>query len=115
MKRPNPDLEFERALSNPDALEQRLSSLEQSRDMMGGILFILGFAGIAILVLEIISRGRDGPGGIFVLLIAIGYLLLSIKKSLVQNEIRTLKAYKSLRNTQWPAGVGAAISGRDVR
>lgn len=100
MKKPNPDLEFERALSNPDALEQRLSSLEQSRDMTGGFLFVLGFAGIAILILEIISRGRDGPGGTFVLLIAIGYLLLSIKKSLVQNEIRTLKAYKRLQDAQ---------------
>lgn len=98
MKKLNPDLEFERALSNPDALDQRLSTLEQSRDITGGILFILGFAGIAILILEIMSDGRNGPGGIFVLLIAIGYLLLSIKKSLVQNEIRTLKAYKRLQS-----------------
>lgn len=100
MKKPNPDLEFERALSNPDALEQRLSSLEQSRDMMGGILFFLGFAGIAVVVLEFVSNGRHGPSGVFVLLIAIGYLLLSIKKSLVQNEIRTLKAYKRLQITR---------------
>jgi UDP-N-acetylmuramyl pentapeptide phosphotransferase/UDP-N-acetylglucosamine-1-phosphate transferase len=100
MEKPNPDLEFELALSNPDALEQRLSSLEQTRNMMGGVLFILGFAGIALFLLNMVGSDRDSPGGIFVLLIAIGYLLLSIKKSLVQNEIRTLKAYRKLQSVQ---------------
>lgn len=100
MKKPNPDLEFERALSNPDALDQRLSSLEQTREMMGGVLFILGFAGIAVFLLKMIGSDRESPNGIFVLLFAIGYLLLSIKKSLVQNEIRTLKAYRKLQSVQ---------------
>ena len=96
----NPDLEFERALSNPDALNQRVSSLEQTREMMSGVLFILGFAGIAVFLMNMVGNGRDSPGGIFVLLFAVGYLLLSIKKSLVQNEIRTLKAYKRLQDAQ---------------
>ena len=100
MKKSNPDFEFERALSNPDALDQRVSSLEQSREMMSGVLFILGFAGIAVFLMNMVGNGRDSPGGVFVLLFAVGYLLLSIKKSLVQNEIRTLKAYKKLRDAQ---------------
>lgn len=96
----NPDLEFERALSNPDALAKRLSALEHTRDIAGGVLFILGFAGVAVIVLEILSDGRDGPGGVVMLLIAIGYLLLSIKRSLLQSEIRTLKAYRRLQSMQ---------------
>lgn len=100
MKTPNPDLEFERALSNPHTLDQRISSLEQSREKMSGILFLLGFAAIAVFLMNMVGNGRDSPGGMFVLLFAVGYLLLSIKNSLVQNEIRTLKAFKRLQITR---------------
>ena len=100
------DFEFKNALESPTALDQRLASLEQTRDITGGLLFILNAVlaiGIAATIWGIGKGAEPGPTLSILPLLILGSLVCYTRKSAVQNEIRTLLVFKKLRDQIPPA------------
>lgn len=95
------DLEFTEALRSPTALDARLASLERTRDLMGGVHFILNaFLAVAIAaaIWGICKGVKPGPMSSILPMVILGNLVCHIRRSAAQSEIRTMLAFRKLRD-----------------